>query len=149
MAINQKIAIGSIFVLAHARLDNWCISQSRETRSHIFLHDFGLRGRRQTRLRIGIDALPMMIERNLQPAAFNVGHPVIFIFLKKPRRQGRRSESRVSRRHPQKEDFLATWENSLSKNLGKHFAEPGSASKNKLPGGNRFTIAAFHAAQMP
>src|SRR5277367_5052407 len=149
MPVDQKIAVGSVFVLAHPRLHHRRISQSREAHAHIFLHDFGFRSRRQTRLRVGIDALSVMIERNLQPAALNVRHSVVLIFLKQPCWQGRWRESRVSRRHAKKEDFLPARENSLSKNLGKHFAEPGSASKYKLSGRNRFSVAASDARETP
>src|SRR5580704_15429447 len=149
MTVDQKIPVRSIFILANARLDYRRISHCRKTARDIFLHDFCFGSRRQARLRVGIDPLSMMIERNLQPAAFNVRHSVILIFLKQPRGQSRRRESRVSWRHAKKENFLAAGKNSMSENLGKNFAEPRAARENELRRRNRFAINAFHGVQMP
>src|SRR5579863_3647932 len=148
MPVDQKISVGSIFVLADARLDHRRIAHCRKTAGNVFLNHFSLGRRRQARLRVGIDALSMMVERNLQPAAFDVRHSVILVFLKEPGRQSWRRESRVSRRHAKKENFLPAWKNAMPKNLGKNVAEPRPACENELPRRNRLAVAAFYAGQL-
>src|SRR5580704_369349 len=147
MPVDQKIAVRCIFVLADARLDHWRIPHGRKTAGHIFLNYFRFCRCRQARLRVGIDALAVMIERNFQPAAFNVRHPVILILLKKPRRQSRRSKSLISWGHAEEENFLPARKNSVPKNFGENFAEPRSTSEDKLPRRNRFAVAAFDVVQ--
>src|SRR5580692_4005261 len=149
MPVNQKVSVRRIFILAHTRLDYRSISHCRKTAGHIFPHHFRFRSRRQARLRVGIDALSMMIERNLQPAAFNVGHPVILIFLKKPCRQSWWRESLISSGHAEKENLLPARKDAVPKNFGENFAKPRAAGKNKLPRRNCLSVAAFYVVQTP
>src|SRR5579885_363419 len=83
--VNQEIAVGCVFVLAHSRLNDRRITQRGEAARHVAAGHFR-----------------------------HIRHAVELIVLEKPRRERRRCEARVSRGHAEKEHFLARWKNAFT-----------------------------------
>src|ERR1700684_2700508 len=82
MPVDQKIPARSIFILANARLDDRRVAQGRESPSHIRPHFFGSGFGDNPRLRVGIDARPVPIERNLESPRLDVRHSIRLVALK-------------------------------------------------------------------
>src|SRR5437879_611005 len=69
MAVNQEIAIPCVFVLAHARLDNGRAAQGWKSLLDKSPRLCRALRARQTRLRVRINALSVLVHGDFQPAA--------------------------------------------------------------------------------
>src|SRR5580693_2678148 len=136
MAIDQEVAIGGVLVLANARFDNRRGFQGRESAGDEILRPVHTRSRDQPGLRVRIDVFAMRVAGKFQAARLNVRHTVGLFLLEQPCRQKGRDKARVTRGCAEEEYFLASREDSLAKQLWKHFAEPWAARKHELAGGD-------------
>src|SRR5258708_16414580 len=89
----------------------------------------------------------MMIECNFQPAAFEIGHSVHQVMLKKPGRQRRRRKTRIASRYAKEEDFLPARKDSSSEDVWKKFAQPRATCKGKVAGNDPFPRACRNGIQ--
>src|SRR3974390_1187266 len=103
MAIDQEIAARGVLILAYGRFRDQGVFQGRESMRDIrsCLHG-GFRSG-QSRLRVWLDALPVTIERQLQPGKLNIWHAINFVALKQPRGQRWRREALVAGRATKEE----------------------------------------------
>ena len=81
----KKSPFGSIFVLAHARFHDWCVCQGREALCHVSTHALDGFRRHHARLRVGINALAVTVESDLESARFKVRHTIHFVCLESAR----------------------------------------------------------------
>ena len=116
MAIDQKISIGSIFVLADARFDDGSIFQGGETLAEIVASGLFCFGSGSAVRGVGIDRRAMAVDGDFHAAIFQVGHAVNFIAQANPGGHRGRCESSVACRRAEKENFLAGGENALAQN---------------------------------
>jgi hypothetical protein len=105
--INQKISIGSAFVLADARFDDRRVFQGREAAGDKFARGFDGGDAGGAGLRVGISRCAVLIVGNFQAAIFQVRHAVKFIFQIQPGGQGFLAELNLSLRHSEKYNLLA------------------------------------------
>jgi hypothetical protein len=117
--INQKISVGSIFVLADARFDDWRILKSREAAGNEIAGGFDGGHAGDAGLRIGICRSAVMIVSNFQAAIFQIGHAVKFIFQVEPSGQGFLAELNLSLRDSEKNNFLARNEDARAQEFGE------------------------------
>src|ERR1700692_4267361 len=66
--VDQKISVRSVFILAHARLDDWRVCQGREALCHVRAHALDGFGRHHACLRVRINALAVTIKSDLDAA---------------------------------------------------------------------------------
>src|SRR5690349_10793888 len=135
MAVDQKIAIRSIFILADTRLCHRRIRQPRHSLRQILTHRLQSTGSNNPLATIRIKLFPMRIDRELEPTPFDIGHRINKIVEIDPRRHHARIETVVSRRHTEKDHFLPRYMNQLTKQIRKQLRQPWSTRKYKLPGG--------------
>src|ERR1700719_957795 len=91
--VDQKITVGSIFVLAHTRFHDRRVCQGREALRHVGAYALeGFRGH-HTCLSIRINAFAVTIESDLEAARFQVRHAVHFVRLNQPGWQWARGKS--------------------------------------------------------
>src|SRR3984893_5666738 len=148
VSVDQKIAIRSVFVLAHARLDDGRVCQSREAFCHVGAHALDGFRRNHARLRIGVNALAVTVECDLEATRFKVRHAVHFVRLNQPSRKRPRGKLVVSRRHAKKEHLLAAGEYTRAKNFRKYFSQPRATGKNKLSRRNSLAVARGNSIQL-
>src|SRR5437879_4141 len=133
MTIDQKIPVRTVLILAHTRLHNWRVLQRRESPRHVLSRQLRHRRRNNPRLRVRINSLPVLVERNLQSSSFDVWHSINQVLLKQPSRQRRCRKPRISRRNPKEKYFLPRRKYPRSKNIRKNFPKPRPTRKNELP----------------
>jgi hypothetical protein len=134
VAVNQEIAVGGIFVLAYTGLDDGRFPQRRKAARHIAAHPFRRFLRHDAGLGIGVDALAVPVECDLETAILQIREAVDFVPEKEPGGHGRGSELQVARRHAEEENLLPAGENLFAEQSRKHFSQPRAAGKNELPG---------------
>src|SRR5207248_5508826 len=138
--VEQKISARSVLVLAHARLHDRRVAQGRESPRHVFPHRLGHLWRNDSRLRVGVHALAVLVESNLQSPAFDVRHPVDDILLEPPQRQRRRGTSHLASRYADKETLPPRRENPCPERVRENLAQPCSTGENKLPCGDAVAL---------
>src|SRR5713101_3145095 len=136
MPVDQKIPVRGILILANARFNNRRILQCWEPPRHILLRHLRHRGRNDPRLRVRINALAMLVKRNLQSAPLDVRHSINQVFLKQPSRQRRTCKSHIACRNTEEKYFLPRRENPCAENVRENFAKPRATRKHELPRGN-------------
>src|ERR1700730_3481230 len=146
VSVDQKIAIRSVFVLAHARLDDGRVCQGREAFCHVGAHALDGFNRHHTRLRIGVNALAVTVQCDLEAPRFKVRHAVHFVRLIQPSRKRPRGKLVVSRRHAKKEHLLAAGKYTRAKNFREYFSQPRATGKNKLSRRNSLAIASRNSS---
>src|SRR5437868_12541826 len=114
MAIDQEVAVGSIFVLTDARFDNRRIFQRGQTPFETLTH-FGksLAGHNSiagVRIKFG----SVTINRDLNAAPFRVRQAISLAFEVDPGGQSGRRKTSVAWRSSEIENFLAGRMNSIS-----------------------------------
>ena len=140
MAIDEEIAVGSIFVLAYPGFDDGCVFESRETAGEKIACGLCAFLRRDARLGVRVDGFAMGIAREFQAAAFDIRHAIEFVFLEKPGGQTGRGETRIARRSAEEKNLLTGREDAACEKFWKNLAEPGAASENELCGGDGFVL---------
>src|ERR1044071_3939703 len=109
MRVNQKVAIPSIFILAHARLQNGSIRQSRNMLTQVGAQTVDGCLRNGPHSGIRIEFFPMQIEGNLEAPAFDIRQGVrqTRVRAMQPYRHFWRTKIRAARRSPKKKDLLS------------------------------------------
>ena len=138
MLINQKIAIGGVFVLADARFDDGGVFQGGKPAREKFFCGGDAFGSSDARLRVGIDGGAVAIVGDFEAASFEIGHAVEFVAQDEPRGQCGRLEARVGGRDAEEENFLSRNEDAIANEVGEEFGEPRAARENEFRGGDIF-----------
>src|ERR1700761_3063705 len=131
MPVDQKVSARCVLILANARLHDRRSAQRRESALDVNAYLLRRRFRHNPGLRIGIDTRSVLVERNLESARLEVGHPIVFVALKKKCGQRRGCEPQIARRHAKKINLLPGWKNPLAQDVGKNLPQPRAASKNE------------------
>src|SRR5262245_4090151 len=148
MAIDQKIAVRGVLVLADARLDERRVFQMRKAAGEVLTHWRQPLGRHLPLAGLRIECRTVTVERDLEPAGLQIRDAVDLTAEVDPDGQQRRRESPVARRSAKKEYFLARRMNAVSEHVGKHFGEPRAARENEVVGIDRRAAARRDARQM-
>ena len=134
MTIDQEIAIRSVFVLAHARVDQRRVTQSRQSGCQSLPY-FGQTCFRHDPIAfVRIEWRAVTINGDLDSTPVHIRQAVDLFLEIDPRRHQRRSESFIAWGGAKVEDFLSGWIDATTENVSKYFREPRAASKNKFTG---------------
>src|SRR5205807_10305598 len=130
MAIDQKVAVRSVFVLTDAAFDDRCVLHSRQSQSKQASHFCqSLCGRNSIAV-VSIERRAMSIDRDLDAASIDVGQAVSFRFEIDPGWHRRRSKSIVANGTFKIENFLTRWMNAPRQQIGKHLRQPWPAGED-------------------
>src|SRR5215213_32113 len=132
MAIDQKVAVGSVFVLADASFSYRRIREQGNSLREVVANFERCIRRDDSLVVIGVKRRPMSIDRDLEAATVQIGQRINQIVKIDPRRQPVRLETIVSRRNAEEEDLLATHVNQFAEQVGKEFREPWTTGKHEV-----------------
>src|SRR5438477_8334281 len=122
MAVDEKVAVGGVLVLAYAALDQRRLGERRKTADEEIARGRETGGRHLALERVRIDGRAVRVERQLEAARLQIGHSVndvLQVGKVGPHRKGRRGKAPVAGRRPEEEYFLARGLDAVAQHLGK------------------------------
>src|SRR5438874_13633349 len=149
MAVQNKVAVGRLLVLANARFHQRCIFQGGEAQRDVFagLMQF-FRGGDAVHGG-GIDLGPAAVIGNLEAAPLVSGNAVEgdAVALFHPDGQVLVAETPISGGRTEEKNFLTSCTDEL-RQLRKNLSQPRATGKNKFFGTKRRTVAQFDSRQL-
>src|SRR5689334_8714300 len=130
MTVDQKVAVGSVLVLADACFDDRRVLQIRQSQSKQTAYFFQSLSGRNSIAAVWIERRAMPIDCDLDAASIDVGQAISFAFEIDPGWHRRRLESIVAGGRSKIENFLPRWLNAICEQAGKHFRQPWTTSEN-------------------
>ncbi len=140
MAIDQEVAGGRVLVLAHAALDDWRVSKRRESAREPGAGDADAVLVEHAIGRVGIDVRAMLIDADLEAAAFEVGDAIDAGGKIYPRWCVRRPEPIVARGRAEVDHDLASGPDHPAEQIGKHCWQPGAAGEDEHVAVDRLAV---------
>src|ERR1017187_3158389 len=131
MAIQNKVAVESLLVLAHARLEKRSVFHRRKPQRKIFAHALQRRLSDDSPAASGIERGPARVVGHLETAAVAAGDAVEKSFsMISPHRKMRVRKARVSGGRPEEKNVLLGRANQVTHSFRKQFSQPWPARKN-------------------
>src|SRR2546423_10708916 len=117
MAIDQKVTVGSIFVLAYTCFNNRSVFQTRQATREVSPHFYKTVIRYKAIIVVGIEWRAMSIDCYFDAAVFQIGKTIGFLFEVDPNGQLRRQITVSVFRGTKEEHFLTTWNDPITQYL--------------------------------
>src|SRR6185437_10902698 len=145
MAVNEKVTVPRVFILAHPRFQNWGVGKARDMLAEERPQASDGFCRNDSLLGIRINGRAVPVKGNFVAVTLNFRQSIrnVWVLMVQPYRHSGRPKTVVSRRRPEEEDLLPRGEDKIFQQRREHLGQPGATSKNKMAAGDRFSVRRF------
>src|SRR5262249_42930774 len=140
MSIDEEVAVRSVLVLTHARLDQRRVLERGKAPRDVATDRAQSFRAHSATAPLGIERRAVIVERDLHAAVLNVRGAVHFVVVVKPTRHMRRRKHLRTRRRAKEEHFLPRGKDAIAEHMWKEFRQPRPAGEDEYAGGDAISV---------